>query len=174
MVFAIGIEDPLAVPIDDLQRSRPGKEHRVVLLRRPGERVRRCKHARMVVLCLGTVLARYSTASRSVVSVMPSSSTIGSSKRFDRPLFAIRFKILSAVAGVRRSCCSEGRACRPRHRCRRAVPAMADRDALHRPIRRRRIASRCVPAWRVPRVQVPTALRQAHISTGFARCQCRQ
>jgi hypothetical protein len=102
---------------------------------------------------LGTVLARYSTASRSVVSVMPSSSTIGSSKRFDQPLFAIRFKILSAVAGVRRSCCSEGRACRPRHRCRRAVPAMADRDALHRPIRRRRIASRCVPAWRVPRVR---------------------
>jgi hypothetical protein len=85
VVFAIGIEDPLAMPVDGLQRCRSGKEHRVVLLGRPGEVVRRCEHARMVVLCL-TVLAKYSIACRSVVSVVPSSSTIGSSKRFDQSL----------------------------------------------------------------------------------------
>jgi hypothetical protein len=79
------------MPVDGLQRCRSGKEHRVVLLGRPGEVVRRCEHARMVVLCL-TVLAKYSIACRSVVSVVPSSSTIGSSKRFDQSLSAIRLK----------------------------------------------------------------------------------
>jgi hypothetical protein len=52
MVLAIGIEDPLAIPVDGLQRCRSGKEHRVVLLGRPDEMVRGCEHTRMVVLCL--------------------------------------------------------------------------------------------------------------------------
>ena len=56
MVFSIWIEDPHLMPVDGLQRRRPGKEHWVVLLRRPGEVVRRCEHARMVVLCLGDCL----------------------------------------------------------------------------------------------------------------------
>jgi hypothetical protein len=58
VVFAIGIEDPLAMPVDGLQRCRSGKEHRVVLLGRPGEVVRRCEHARMVVLCLRNRLGK--------------------------------------------------------------------------------------------------------------------
>jgi hypothetical protein len=37
---------------DRLQRRRPGKEHWVILLSRPGEMVRRCEYARMVVFCL--------------------------------------------------------------------------------------------------------------------------
>jgi hypothetical protein len=53
MVFAIGIESPIAMPVDRLQRRRSSKEHRIVLLGRPGEVVRRCEHTRMVVLCLG-------------------------------------------------------------------------------------------------------------------------
>jgi len=58
VVFAIWIEDPLAMPVDGLQRCRSGKEHRVVLLGRPGEVVRRCEHARMVVLCLWNRLGK--------------------------------------------------------------------------------------------------------------------
>jgi hypothetical protein len=41
VVFAIGIEEPVAMPVDGLQRCRSGKEHRVVLLGRPGEVFRR-------------------------------------------------------------------------------------------------------------------------------------
>jgi hypothetical protein len=35
MVLAIGIDDPLAMPMDSLQRRRSSKKHRVVLLGRP-------------------------------------------------------------------------------------------------------------------------------------------
>jgi hypothetical protein len=63
---------------------------------------------------------------------------------------------LSAAAAARhRRCCNESRASRPHHRCRRAVPAMAGRDALRRPSRRRRIVNRCVPAWRARLAQLP-------------------
>jgi hypothetical protein len=36
MVLAIGIKNPLTMPVDRLQRRCPCKEHRVVLLGRPG------------------------------------------------------------------------------------------------------------------------------------------
>jgi hypothetical protein len=50
MVLAIRINGPLVMPVDGLQRCRPGEEHRVALLGGPGEMVRRVQHLRMIML----------------------------------------------------------------------------------------------------------------------------
>jgi hypothetical protein len=78
------------------------------------------------------------------------------------PCFKHPVRSLSAVAAVRQRCCSEGIVRRQRHRCRRAVPAVADRDALRRPSRRHRTISRCVPAWRARLAQERVRLPSLH------------
>jgi hypothetical protein len=92
MVFSIWIEDPLAIPMDGLQRSRPGKEHRVVLLRRPGEVVRRGKHARMVVLCLRDRLCQ-------ILDRLPQRRQCRAVVQYDRLVKALRPALRSSRQG---------------------------------------------------------------------------
>ena len=92
VVFAIGIEDLLAMPMDRLQRRRPGKEHRIVLLGRPGEMVGRCEHARMVVLCLRDRLGK-------VLDCLPQRRQFRAVVQHDRLIKALRPALRSSRQG---------------------------------------------------------------------------
>jgi hypothetical protein len=132
-----------------------GKEHRVVLLGRPGEVVRRCEYARMVVLCLGDRLGK-------ILDCLAQRRQRRAVVEYDRLVKALlpalirhRARNLSEGAVVRLASthCKPGRARRPHHTCRRAGLPTADPGEPRKPSRCRRRAGKCVRVYRAPRVR---------------------
>src|SRR4029079_12078645 len=76
------------------------KKHRVVLFSRPGQVSDAVSTLGSLCSAFGTVFARYSIACRRVCNVVPSSRTIGSSKRFDQPLLAIGLEASGKPRGL--------------------------------------------------------------------------